>query len=142
MYVGFGSLVVDDPKGLTRMILSAAKRTHQRVLLSRCHVTLARLPYGVHDARDRAGRMVASAPGCASATFPRASRSVALLNDVNACWSRGWGNLGEGFNIPPEVMLLDAVRPTSLAMLHSDDQHLLGSPQVLRAVWVTSWVRV
>ena len=35
VYVGFGSLVVDDPKGLTRMILSAAKRTHQRILLSR-----------------------------------------------------------------------------------------------------------
>ena len=26
------------------------------------------------------------------------------------CPYRGWGNLGEGFEIPPEVMLLDAVR--------------------------------
>ena len=41
MYVGFGSLMVDDPKGLTRMILAAARRTHQRILLSRFAFTSA-----------------------------------------------------------------------------------------------------
>jgi len=44
VYVGFGSLVVDDPQGLTLMILSAAKRTHQRILLSRCPQTRTNEP--------------------------------------------------------------------------------------------------
>ena len=35
VYVGFGSLMVDDAKKLTRIILEAAKETDQRVLLSR-----------------------------------------------------------------------------------------------------------
>lgn len=35
MYIGFGSLLVDNPKGLTKMILSAAKRTGQRIILCR-----------------------------------------------------------------------------------------------------------
>ncbi|KAL3162062.1 hypothetical protein ABBQ38_009126 [Trebouxia sp. C0009 RCD-2024] len=56
VYIGFGSLMVDDAKKLTRIILEAAKETDQRVLLS-----------------------------------------------------RGWGNLGEGFDVPDTVMLLDNV---------------------------------
>ncbi|KAA6419998.1 MAG: UDP-Glycosyltransferase superfamily isoform 1 [Trebouxia sp. A1-2] len=56
VYIGFGSLIVDDAKKLTRIILEAAKEADQRVLLS-----------------------------------------------------RGWGNLGEGFDIPDTVMLLDNV---------------------------------
>ena len=36
MYIGFGSLLVDNPKGLTEMILSAARRTDQRIILCRC----------------------------------------------------------------------------------------------------------
>ena len=35
VYIGFGSLMVDDAKKLTRIILEAAKETDQRVLLSR-----------------------------------------------------------------------------------------------------------
>ena len=35
VYIGFGSLIVDDAKKLTRIILEAAKETGQRVLLSR-----------------------------------------------------------------------------------------------------------
>ena len=35
VYIGFGSLIVDDAKKLTRIILEAAKETNQRVLLSR-----------------------------------------------------------------------------------------------------------
>ncbi|KAL0052666.1 hypothetical protein WJX82_005636 [Trebouxia sp. C0006] len=56
VYIGFGSLIVDDAKKLTRIILEAAKETNQRVLLS-----------------------------------------------------RGWGNLGQGFDIPETVMLLENV---------------------------------
>lgn len=33
VYIGFGSLLVDNPKGLTKMILSAAQRTGQRIIL-------------------------------------------------------------------------------------------------------------
>ena len=36
---GFGSLVVDDPKGLSQTILDAARQVqgdNQRILLSRC----------------------------------------------------------------------------------------------------------
>ena len=36
MYVGFGSLRVDNPKGLTKMILGAAKRSGHRLLIARC----------------------------------------------------------------------------------------------------------
>lgn len=36
MYIGFGSLLVDNRKGLTKMILSAAQRTGQRIILCRC----------------------------------------------------------------------------------------------------------
>lgn len=35
VYIGFGSLIVDDPKKLTKIILEAAEETGQRVLLSR-----------------------------------------------------------------------------------------------------------
>lgn len=35
VYIGFGSLMVDDAKKLTRTILEAAEATGQRVLLSR-----------------------------------------------------------------------------------------------------------
>lgn len=35
VYIGFGSLMVDDAKKLTRIILEAAQKTDQRVLLSR-----------------------------------------------------------------------------------------------------------
>jgi UDP:flavonoid glycosyltransferase YjiC (YdhE family) len=35
VYIGFGSLIVDDAKKLTGIILEAAKETGQRVLLSR-----------------------------------------------------------------------------------------------------------
>ena len=35
VYIGFGSLIVDDAEKLTRIILEAAKETNQRVLLSR-----------------------------------------------------------------------------------------------------------
>ena len=35
VYIGFGSLMVDDAKKLTRIILEAAEETGQRVLLSR-----------------------------------------------------------------------------------------------------------
>jgi UDP:flavonoid glycosyltransferase YjiC (YdhE family) len=35
VYIGFGSLLVDNPKGLTEMILSAARRTNQRIILCR-----------------------------------------------------------------------------------------------------------
>lgn len=35
VYIGFGSLMVDDAKKLTGIILEAAKKTGQRVLLSR-----------------------------------------------------------------------------------------------------------
>lgn len=35
VYIGFGSLIVDDAKKLTRIILETAKETDQRVLLSR-----------------------------------------------------------------------------------------------------------
>ncbi len=43
MYVGFGSLLVDNPQGLTEVILQAAARSRQRVILSRC----ARAPSAV-----------------------------------------------------------------------------------------------
>ncbi|KAK9794957.1 hypothetical protein WJX73_003179 [Symbiochloris irregularis] len=59
VYIGFGSLVVDDPKGLAETILEAAARVKdagQRILLS-----------------------------------------------------KGWGKLGEGFDVPDNVLLLDAV---------------------------------
>ena len=35
VYIGFGSLMVDDAKKLTTIILESAKETGQRVLLSR-----------------------------------------------------------------------------------------------------------
>ena len=35
VYIGFGSLMVDDAKKLTRIILEAAEETNQRILLSR-----------------------------------------------------------------------------------------------------------
>lgn len=38
VYIGFGSLIVDDPKKLTKTILEAAEETGQRVLLSRCNI--------------------------------------------------------------------------------------------------------
>lgn len=39
VYIGFGSLLVDNPKGLTKMILSAARRTDQRIILCRCRLS-------------------------------------------------------------------------------------------------------
>ncbi|KAK4499727.1 hypothetical protein PRZ48_007913 [Zasmidium cellare] len=35
VYIGFGSIVLDDPDGMTRLIFEAAKMTGQRILLSR-----------------------------------------------------------------------------------------------------------
>ena len=35
VYVGFGSLLVDNPKKVTQMILDAVATTKQRLLLSR-----------------------------------------------------------------------------------------------------------
>lgn len=35
VYIGFGSLIVDDARKLTTIILEAAKETGQRILLSR-----------------------------------------------------------------------------------------------------------
>ncbi|KAK9830159.1 hypothetical protein WJX72_010056 [[Myrmecia] bisecta] len=54
VYIGFGSLMVDNPKALTKMILQAVERTGQRVILS-----------------------------------------------------RGWGGLGDGFDIPESILLID-----------------------------------
>lgn len=70
VYIGFGSLIVDDPKKLTKIILEAAEETGQRVLLS-----------------------------------------------------RGWGNLGEGFDLPDTVLPLDNVphdwlMPQCCAVIH------------------------
>lgn len=35
VYIGFGSIVVDDPNGLTKLILDAVKKTGQRALVSK-----------------------------------------------------------------------------------------------------------
>jgi len=35
VYIGFGSLLVHNPEGLTEMILASAARTKQRIILSR-----------------------------------------------------------------------------------------------------------
>ena len=49
VYIGFGSLIVDDPKKLTKTILEAAEETGQRVLLSRYNIHT----YNTHFVRKR-----------------------------------------------------------------------------------------
>ena len=115
MYVGFGSLVVDDPQGLTLMILSAAKRTHQRILLSRCRRRVSMTPaLGTYEEPGKTSSCVAPARG--QGADIRSPTVRPLMTGLNPCRRRGWGNLGEGFNIPPEVMLLDAVRCKGFAI--------------------------
>ena len=58
VYIGFGSLIVDDAKKLTRIILEAAKETDQRVLLSRYGTN--KQPLGLQCARRIAAAAAAS----------------------------------------------------------------------------------
>lgn len=107
VYIGFGSLVVDDPKGLTKTILEAAKRTGRRILLFKCAPSsVAGTSLSALLCKQACPTFPVSyiVPPVSPAPLVKAVIPHPHLSSEGAC--RGWGNLGEGADIPPNVHLL------------------------------------
>lgn len=92
--------MVDDPQGLSRTILEAASRVKeagQRILLSRWLT-----PAGI---AHQAPCIEAVLGSCSWHLSRQAEHAPA--NHGLVC-HRGWGKLGEGFEVPDNVLLLDS----------------------------------
>ena len=101
VYIGFGSLLVDNPRGLTSLVLGAARRSgpaHHpvQVHVLHCHESI-RPDLGEDQAQSLFQVLVSSSIPC-----------VRLLTDSSSVPCSGWGGLGADAEVPESVLLLEA----------------------------------